>query len=316
MARRVGLAGYGLAGAVFHAPLIEATPGLELARVMRSRDPLDLDLDLLVVATPNRTHVPLARAALEAGVPVVVDKPLAATAAEGRELAELAEERGLLLTVFQNRRWDADFLTLRRLLGEGALGEVLRFESRFERWRPEIKEGWRELADPAEAGGVLFDLGSHLVDQALVLFGPVDDVYAEVAARRAGARAADDAFLALTHRSGVVSHLWASQTAAHNGPRFRVLGSRAAYVKHGLDPQEAALREGVRPDEPDFGREPPEAWGVLGSGEDFRPVESEAGDYLAFYSAVEAALREGGPPPVPASEAVAVLEVLEAAGAG
>lgn len=211
---RVGLIGYGLAGSVFHAPLIAATEGLALDTVVTSNPerqeqaraefpdvrvaatPDDLlaradELDLVVIASPNKTHVPLATAALKAGLPVVVDKPVAGTAAEARELAALAEERGLLLSVFQNRRWDNDFLTLRKLLAEGELGDVWRFESRFERWRPLPKGGWRESGDPAEIGGLLYDLGSHLVDQALVLFGPVVSVYAEAdvhAARRGDRR--------------------------------------------------------------------------------------------------------------------------------
>ncbi|MGW3462044.1 Gfo/Idh/MocA family oxidoreductase, partial [Streptomyces olivaceoviridis] len=204
---RVGLIGYGLAGSVFHAPLIAATEGLALDTVVTSQPERQQqaraefpdvriaataeelfgradDLDLIVVASPNKTHVPLATAALKAGLPVVVDKPVAGTAAEARELAALAEERGLLLSVFQNRRWDNDFLTVRRLLADGGLGDAWRFESRFERWRPQLKGGWRESGDPAEIGGLLYDLGSHVVDQALVLFGPVTEVYAESDVRR------------------------------------------------------------------------------------------------------------------------------------
>ncbi|MGK5500165.1 Gfo/Idh/MocA family oxidoreductase [Streptomyces sp. URMC 125] len=335
---RVGLIGYGLAGAVFHAPLIAATDGLVLDAVVTSSPErqrqaraehgeglhvaADADalfarageLDLVVVASPNRTHVELAGRALEAGLPVVVDKPLAATAAEAEALAGLAERRGLLLSVFQNRRWDSDFLTLRGLLAEGALGEVWRFESRFERWRPSLKGGWRESGDPAELGGLLYDLGSHLVDQALVLFGPVLSVHAESEARRPGAEADDDTFIALHHASGVRSHLWMSSTAAQLGPRLRVLGSRAAYVTHGLDPQEDALRAGRRPvpGEP-WGEEPESAWGVLGAGEDVRPVPSRPGDYPAYYAAVADALRTGGEPPVGAREAAEALRVLEAA---
>ena len=183
-------------------------------------------------------------------------------------LAALAEERGLLLSVFQNRRWDNDFLTLRALLADGELGEVQRFESRFERWRPQPKGGWRESGDPAEIGGLLYDLGSHVVDQALVLFGPALRVYAEADVRRPGAQADDDTFIAITHASGVRSHLYVSATTAQLGPRFRVLGSAAGYVKYGLDPQEAALREGRRPsaDEP-WGVEPESLWGRVGCGE-------------------------------------------------
>ncbi|HEU0053208.1 MAG TPA: Gfo/Idh/MocA family oxidoreductase [Longimicrobium sp.] len=333
---RVAVIGYGLAGAAFHAPLIAATPGMRLAAVVtanaeraaqaRSRYPhvevVDSaerlweragEFDLVVVASPNRTHVPLARAALAAGLAVVVDKPFAPTASEARALIDEARRAGRLLTVYHNRRWDGDFLTLRRLLTEGALGEVSRFESHFERWRPEPKEGWRERGDPAEAGGVLFDLGPHLIDQALLLFGPARRVYAEVARRRPGVEVDDDAFVAITHESGVVSHLWASVAAAESGQRFRVLGSRAAYVKGGTDVQEAALRAGASPDAPGWGEESEDAWGRLGAGDAWTPVRTERGAYPAFYAAVAEALRTGGPPPVDPADAVAGLEIIEAA---
>ncbi|MFH8340350.1 Gfo/Idh/MocA family oxidoreductase [Streptomyces sp. AM6-12] len=337
---RVGLIGYGLAGSVFHAPLIAATEGLVLDTVVTSnperqrqaRDafpdvtlaasPEELlaragELDLVVIASPNKTHVPLATAALTAGLPVVVDKPVAGTAAEARTLAALAEDRGLLLSVFQNRRWDNDFLTLRALLADGALGEVRRFESRFERWRPKPKGGWRESGDPAEIGGLLYDLGSHVVDQALVLFGPAAEVYAEADVRRPGAEADDDTFIALTHRRGARSHLYVSATTPQLGPRFRVLGSEAGYVKYGLDPQEAALREGLRPG-PRWGAEPEELYGRIGAGESpltggGTPVKTLPGDYPAYYTAVAAALAGAGPNPVTALEAAAALDVLEAA---
>ncbi|MFF4400224.1 Gfo/Idh/MocA family oxidoreductase [Streptomyces sp. NPDC001480] len=337
---RVGLIGYGLAGSVFHAPLIAATEGLALDTVVTSNPerqeqaraefpdvrvaatPDELfdradELDLIVIASPNKTHVPLATTALKAGLPVVVDKPVAGTAAEARELAALAEERGLLLSVFQNRRWDNDFLTLRWLLDEGELGDAWRFESRFERWRPQPKGGWRESGDPAEIGGLLYDLGSHVVDQALVLFGPATQVYAETDIRRPGAETDDDTFIALTHASGVRSHLYVSATTAQLGPRFRVLGSRAGYVKYGLDPQEAALREGQRPGS-GWGEEAESLWGRVGAGESplsggGRPVPTLAGDYPAYYKSVAAALTGTGPNPVTALEAAAALDVLEAA---
>ncbi|MFR9791000.1 Gfo/Idh/MocA family oxidoreductase [Streptomyces sp. MB22_4] len=337
---RVGLLGYGLAGSVFHAPLIAATEGLALDTVVtsnpeRQRQARDEfpdvtlartagellaragELDLVVVASPNKTHVPLATAALEAGLPVVVDKPVAGTAAEARALAALAEERGLLLSVFQNRRWDNDFLTLRALLEDGALGDVRRFESRFERWRPRPKGGWRESGDPAEIGGLLYDLGSHVVDQALVLFGPAATVYAETDVRRPGAETDDDTFIALTHTSGVRSHLHVSATTPQLGPRFHVSGSEAGYVKYGLDPQEAALREGLRPG-PRWGAEPESLYGRIGAGESpltggGTPVKTLPGDYPAYYAAVAAALTGAGPNPVTALEAAAALDVLEAA---
>jgi predicted dehydrogenase len=269
-------------------------------------------MDLVVVASPNRTHVPLARAALRAGLAVVIDKPMAATAAEGREVSDEARERGLLLSVYQNRRWDGDFLTLRRLMAEGALGDVFRFESRFERWRPTPKGGWREDPDPAEAGGTLFDLGPHLVDQALVLFGPVTHVYAEVSVRRPGVRVDDDAFVALTHASGVRSHLHLSATAAEHGTRMRVLGTRAAYVKRGMDVQEAAMKAGERPG-PGWGEEPEADWGQVGAADEWAPVRTERGDYGAFYAGMAAALRDGAPPPVDPMDSVAGLEIIEAA---
>lgn len=339
---RVGLIGYGLAGSVFHAPLIAATDGLVLDTVVTSNPerqeqaraefpdvrvaatPDELferagELDLIVIASPNKTHVPLATAALKAGLPVVVDKPISGTAAEARELAALADEHGVLLSVFQNRRWDNDFLTLRKLLADGALGDVWRFESRFERWRPQPKGGWRESGDPAEIGGLLYDLGSHVVDQAITLFGPVTEVYAEAVVRRDGAETDDDTFLALTHANGVRSHLYVSATTAQLGPRFRVLGSRAGFVKYGLDPQEAALRDGARPGtESAWGVEEESLWGRLGAGESpvtggGTPVETVPGDYPAYYAAVAAAVRGTGPNPVTALEAAETLDVLEAA---
>ncbi|MGA5468477.1 Gfo/Idh/MocA family oxidoreductase [Streptomyces arboris] len=340
---RVALVGYGLAGSVFHAPLIAATEGLVLNTVVTSNEerraearaaypdlrfaasPDELweradELDLVVIASPNKTHVALATAALKAGLPVVVDKPIAGTAAEARELAALAEERGLLLSVFQNRRWDNDFRTLAALIADGELGEVQRFESRFERWRPQPKGGWRESGDPEEIGGLLYDLGSHVVDQALVLFGPAVQVYAESDVRRPGAAADDDTFIAITHANGVRSHLYVSATTAQLGPRFRVLGSTAGYVKYGLDPQEAALREGRRPGdggEP-WGEEVEEVWGRIGSGESpltggGTPVRTLPGDYPAYYAAVAAAVLGTGENPVTALQAAAALDVLEAA---
>jgi scyllo-inositol 2-dehydrogenase (NADP+) len=333
---QVALLGYGLAGSVFHAPFIATTPGLRLAvvvtrneerRAQALREHPDVvllgtadevwgraaEIDLVVVATPNSSHAPLAHAALDAGLAVVVDKPFALTAAEGRAVVEAARVRGLMLTVFQNRRWDGDFLTLRRLLDEGRLGRVHRFESRFERWRPRPSGGWRERGGAAEAGGLLYDLGSHLVDQALQLFGGVSNVYAELDVRREGAAVDDDDFLALEHESGVRSHLWMSALAADQAPRFRVLGDRAAFVKHGLDAQEAALRAGRSPGEPGWGEEPRDLWGRLVVDGEAQEVRTEPGSYGSFYAAVERTLRESASPPVDPSDAVAALEILDAA---
>jgi scyllo-inositol 2-dehydrogenase (NADP+) len=333
---RVALIGYGLAGACLHAPTIAVTPGLTLATIVTSNPARRerakrehpaahvLDSahrvftrgsghDLVVIATPNSTHVPLALAALGAGEAVVVDKPFAPTAEEARGVIAEARSRGLFLSVYHQRRWDSDTLTVRRLIAEGVLGDVLRFESRLERWRPVPSPGWRESAARDDAGGLLYDLGSHLVDQALHLFGPAVQVYAELDRRRPGAAVDDDAFLALTHASGVRSHLWASAVAGHLGPRVRVLGTRAAYVKIGADGQEEALLAGARPDRPDWGVETVGSWGRLGAGTEARAVPSEPGAYQRYYTGVVASLRHGAPPPVDPEDAVVGLDVIAAA---
>jgi predicted dehydrogenase len=333
---RVAIIGYGLAGAVFHAPLVAAEPRMRVAAVVtgsaeraeqaRAQHPgvrilaraeelfaaPDL-VDLVVVAAPNSAHAPLTRAALEAGLPVVVDKPMTPTAAEAAELVESAQKAGLLLSVFQNRRWDGDFRTVRRLLDEGRLGEAARFESRFERWRPTSKGGWRETGGVEEAAGLLYDLGSHLVDQALNLFGPATVVHAEADVRRAGVKADDDTFVALAHENGVRSHLWMSAVASDIAPRFRVLGSTAAYVKYGLDVQEDALRDGTRPGDPQWGADLPERCGTLGVPGETVAVETERGAYEQYYAGIAAALLDGAPVPVDPNDAVRSLEILETA---
>jgi predicted dehydrogenase len=333
---RVAIIGYGLAGRVFHAPLIAATRGLAItsvvtssperqtqvsadhpgARILSSPDRLweRHDHDLVVIATPNDTHVPLASAAIDHGLPVVVDKPLAGSASHAERLVERAQRAGVLLTVFQNRRWDSDHLTLRRLIERGHLGSVFRYESRFERWRLSPKPGsWRERLPPEEGGGLLLDLGSHLVDQALTLFGGVSHVYAEVEERR-GLPTDDDVFIALRHVSGTISHLRASAVTGAPGPRLRVLGTEAAFVLTRLDSQEDRLRAGARPDTvADWGAEPEAHRGRLVTGDASVPVPGERGDWPRFYALLAAALREGGPPPVDPGDAVAALRVLEQA---
>ena len=311
MGLRAGIAGYGLAGAVFHAPLIEAVDGLSVAavmtrsperaaqvpegvRVVQDLDALMSDVDFVVVATANSAHVPIALAAIERGLPVVVDKPLAVTSADARQLVDA----GGRLTVFQNRRWDGDFLTVKRLIGEGALGRVTRFESRFERFRPEVSaDVWRESADAAEGGGLLLDLGTHLVDQAVQLFGPPVSVHSEIDKRRPGAQVEDDVFLALEHAGGERSHLWMSVVAPLHGPRFRVSGLKDGFGSDGLDPQEGQLRDGMRPGDPGWG----EAEGL------------DRGRYEDFYVGVREWIENDAPPPVDPADAVAVLEILESA---
>ena len=332
----VGLIGYGLGGSAFHAPLVAATPGLRLAAVVtrdterraevRRRYPdarladdvaalwaMADELDLVVVTSPNVTHVPYARAALEAGLHVVVDKPFAATADEARSVGELAGRVSRLAIPFQNRRWDGDFLTVQRLIREGALGTIHRFESRFERLRATAKPGWTQPGAAERCEGIVYDIGSHLIDQALHLFGPVSEVYAELAQRHPDVVVEDEAFLSLAHASGVRSHLYTSAAAAQPGPRFSVWGSRAAYVKHGLDGQEAALRAGGIPTGDEWGAEPREHWGMVGAGTEIHQEPTAHGAYPAFYAGVERAIRGEAPPPVQVSDAAAYLEVIAAA---
>jgi len=330
---KVGLIGYGYAGKTFHAPLVAAVPGLELAAVASSdaakvhadwpqvavhATPAELiardDLDLVVIATPNDTHHALARAALVAGRNVVVDKPFAVTLDEARDLVGLARERGRLLSVFHNRRWDADFLTLERLVGEGALGRVVEMESRFERWRPEVRARWREGAGPG--AGLWLDLGPHLMDQALQLFGPPQALTLVRERTREGALA-DDWFRATLRYDRLQVHLQASMLAADVAPRFVVRGTRASFVKHGLDVQEDALKAGARPGWPaaaDWGRDPGPATIVTRDG-DAPPVETpvalEQGTQMAYCAAVAAPIRGEGPNPVPPEQALAVMALIE-----
>ena len=247
---RVGVAGYGLSGEVFHCPLIEATSGMEVAVIVTSNEERSARaaarypdahvlsdvargwelMDLLVIATPTRSHAELALGAVERDLPVVIDKPLAATLDEAKRV----NRAGGRVTVFQNRRWDGDFMTLRSILDEGSLGQIVRFESRFERFRQEIRDAWRESGDPLDGGGQLADLGAHLIDQAIVLFGPPNNVYAEVDTRRPGAVTDDDVFIALEHDGGIRSHLHMGVLAPMAGPRFRLTGLQGGAAIDGL----------------------------------------------------------------------------------
>lgn len=334
MTIRTGLVGFGTAGQVFHAPFLDADAGYRLdvvvtgdrdraeraartypgARVVPTVDDLFAaagDLDLVVIGSPPSSHVPLAHRSLDVGLAVVVDKPLCVTAAEGEALVEHAQRRRQVLTVFHNRRWDGDFLTLRGLLDSGALGDVRRFESRFEWWKPEEPKAWKAQSPPAEGGGMLYDLGPHLIDQAVQLFGPVAEVHAELASYRDGG-ADDDAFVSLLHHSGVRSQLRMSGMAPQVGPRFHVVGSRSAYTKWGLDPQEPQLKAGRRPGDPGFAVEPESSWGALGVDGALTPLPTRPGSYATFYQLLRASLLHGGAPPVDPADAVAVISLIEA----
>lgn len=338
---RVGVIGYGLAGSVFHAPLVASTPGMTVSDIVTANpdrqaqarhdypeavihatpeamlaDPAGLDL--VVVAAPNRAHVALGIAAMEAGLPVVVDKPVAPSSAEAQRLLDTSRRTGKLFTVFQNRRWDNDFLTVRRLIAADALGPVVRFESRFERYRPAVRpDAWRERPEPEEAGGLLFDLGAHLIDQARVLFGQPVSVYAESDLRRPGVQVDDDTFIALRFPGGQVAHLWASVIPRQPGPRMRVVGMRGIYEKQHLDPQEDDLVAGARPGDPGWGEEPRERWGRLVGEVGGLPidgtVETVPGSYESFYALMRDAIVAGGPLPVDPADSIASLRIIESA---
>ncbi|PPF82830.1 oxidoreductase [Rathayibacter rathayi] len=332
---RAGLVGYGLAGSVFHGPFLAADPAFELvavatrdagraaaasgahpgARVLPDLDAvLAEEPELIVLATPPSVHREQAVRALEAGVAVVIDKPFAPSTADADAIIAASEASGAPVFVFQNRRWDADLLTLRRLLHKGVLGDVIRFESTFERWSAPKTGRWQSRIGVAEGGGILFDLGSHLVDQALLLFGPATVTAAETRVVHAGGASEDDAFVSLLHGTGVRSHLAMSRVARASGPRFRVLGTRGAFSVDGLDPQENALRTGdARPEDAGFGEVAPEGWGVLVDDSGARRVPSERGRYAAFLEQVARSLREGAPPPVDVREAREVVAVIEQA---
>lgn len=298
---RVGIVGYGLAGAYFHVPLIRACPRMVLRAVLTSRDApnkvksLD-DLlessDLVVIASPNETHFPLAKAALERGKHVVVDKPFTVTIEEADELIALADRVERVLTVFHNRRWDGDYLTVRKILP--ALREVFLFEACWDRFRPGIKEGWREVAAPGS--GVLSDLGPHMIDQALQLFGWPDTISADIRAQRPGAEV-DDYFDLTLHYGTCPVCIRCSTLVAQPRPRFAVHGTGGSYVKHGLDPQEIALKAGEDPLQKEFGRDVQNGTLTAPDGTTLT-VATERGRYLSFYEGVAAAILDGAKVPV------------------
>ena len=334
----MALIGYGLAGATFHAPVIAATPGLRLATIVTSnaeraaaaRSRYEAvaivsaveDLwaradrhDLVVVAAHNRAHVPLGLAAIEAGLPVVIDKPVAPDSEGAQRLGVAARAARVPVVPFHNRRWDGDFLTLRRLLAEGELGDVLRYESRFERWRPTARPGARrQHAGRDEAGGVLFDLGAHLIDQALALFGPVVAVYAEIETRQPGPGSRRRRVRRALAR---VRRPFASVGQPH-GRRSRPAPARA-WVARGLREawdgpcRRPSSRPACDPAKRGSGEEPRDAWGALAAGERSRPVPTEPGDYASFYAGVAATVRDRATPPVSLDDAVHGLQIIEAA---
>jgi scyllo-inositol 2-dehydrogenase (NADP+) len=313
---RVGLVGYGLAGAAFHAPLIRACERMELAGVLASRDAparvgsLDELIersDLVVVASPNTSHFPVAKKALESGRHVVVDKPFTVTPEEADELIRIAAERQRVLSVFHNRRWDSDFLTVRQVLPR--LGDVLLFEAHWDRFRPQIKEGWRE--QPGPGAGLWNDLGPHMVDQALQLFGMPEEVEADILAQREPARV-DDYFDVILHYGRMRVCLRSSSLVAAPRARFSIHATAASFMKYGLDPQEKQLKAGMDPRDAVYGLDPYDGTLTFADGRN-ESVATLRGNYLAYYDAIAAAIVDGAPVPVSPGDARTGLALISLA---
>jgi len=330
----VGLVGFGFAGRTFHAPVIAAVDGLRLAailqrhgseaeqaypgaRVVHSLDEM-LSIDsirLVVIATPNPSHFELAKRCLLAGRDVVIDKPFTTTYAEGAELVALANDKKRLLSVYQNRRFDGDFVTVQRLLAGGKLGRVVLFESHFDRYRPQLKaNAWRERPEPGS--GILFDLGPHLIDQALMLFGEPEALSADVRTEREGA-SVDDAFDIVLHYPGLRALLRASMLVSTPTPRFAIQGTKGGYLKYELDPQEDALKRGERPAGELWGHDPSNRWGTLqlatGDSIASQQVPTAPGDYRKYYQNIRDAILGVAPVAVTTEHALWVMRALELA---
>ena len=335
---RTAIVGYGLSGRVFHAPFLASMSNFEvaaivtandkrreqaeknhpLARIYETFDELESSgdkLDLIVLAGPPETHLDLARRALRLGSAVVIDKPFVANVQDAAELIAIAARESRPLMVFQNRRWDGDFLTVRALIASGRLGKVFHFESVFEHWAPAVSSDWKDQLPVSSGGGVAYDLGSHLVDQALVLFGPASVLNASLFTVRPGGGNDDHSEVKLMHESGVVSRLLMSRQGHMQGPRFRVLGTKGSFISFGLDPQELALDGGALPTDPGFGEVVTDLFGTLVEGSASGPVTTriptERGDYAEFYRRAALAVRGEGPEPVLPEEALAVVALLQ-----
>ena len=325
---RVGLIGFGFVSKTFHVPLLKATEGYKITAVSSSRpadvsamiagvdvvaDPNALathpDIDLVVIASPNETHAPLAEAAMRAGRNVVVDKPFTITVAEARHLAAVAKEKKVLLSVFQNRRWDSDFLTVQDAIRRDLVGRIVLFESRIDRYRPEVRERWREI--PGPGAGLLYDLGPHLIDQTLLLFGIPDSIQSTLATQRRGGKT-DDFFQLVLRYGQMVATLGAGSLVSGGSARFAVHGDRASVVKYKPDIQEDQLRAGMLPGAPDWGVDPDDALLYEGATADTRVLKAARGDQRGYYVALREALLRRAANPVPPEQAATVMTIIEA----
>ena len=331
------IVGFGVSGGVFHGPLLGANPSYSVDAVvtgnparaaaararfphalivsdypalLRLVDDGTLDLELAVLGTPPALHRDQALAAVERGLHVVVDKPFAPSVEDAQAMIDAARAAGVILTVFQNRRWDGDFLTVAELVRSGRLGEIRSFESRFEWWRPQGFGNWRDGAAVDDGGGLLIDLGSHLIDQAIQLFGPVEEERADLRRHSDGAGGDEDSFAELRHASGVVSRLWMNGLAPALGPRFHVLGSRAGFTSWGLDGQEPALASGADPSKPGYGAVSSREPARVSDGTSAVDIGLLPGDYPAFYRLLADAVQRSGPVPVDPAEALETLRII------
>jgi predicted dehydrogenase len=329
----VGLASYGMSGQVFHAPLINVHPGFVVSSILERTKNLSSDrypeteiarnldqlldnpaVDLVVVNLPDNLHYETCRAALHAGKHVIVEKPFVRESSQGEELIAMADEKGLMLSVFQNRRWDGDFLTVRKILDQGLLGRLVEYEAHFDRYRNFIQEStWKE---DVGSGSTLYNLGSHLIDQAIVLFGKPDNVFADIRIFRDGGKV-DDAFTLLLGYKDIKVSLKASYLVKEPGPRYYLHGTEGSYLKHGIDPQEEALKQGAVPGGVDWGMEPESEWGILNTNSGNNPFrgkyETLPGNYTAFYEDIHNVLEKGKSPEVTAAQANLVIRIIEAA---
>lgn len=326
---KVGVIGYGFAAQTFHIPLILAVDGMQLTAISTSK-PASVSqqhpsvktfdtaeqlitselVDLVVITAPNEVHFALAQLCLKNDKHVVVEKPMTTTCDEAQQLVALAQDKGLVLSVFHNRRWDGDFLTIKKLLAEKALGEVKQFESHFDRFRPQVRQRWRE--QPGAGSGIWYDLGPHLVDQALQLFGSPQSLTARCLTLRENSQATDY-FHVLLHYPGLEVVLHASPFCAAPNSRYRVEGSQGSFIKYGLDPQEEQLKSGQPPHEETFGIESQESYGTLYKEDSFIKIQTERGRYLGYYQGLLEAVHSGKPNPVNPAEIVEVIQILELA---
>lgn len=324
----VGIVGYGLAGKVFHAPFVTAVEGLNLTAIVRRSSEPDpkypgvrflrsvsellaiQEIDLVVVATPNDLHARIAKEALLAGKHVVVDKPFTSTLKEAEEVVAVAEKQHRIVTVFQNRRWDGDFMTVKQVLANGSLGRVVMFETHFDRFRPSLRGTWHERVMPGM--GLLFDLGPHLVDQTIELFGTPEAVFADLRKERDGTPV-DDAIDLTFYYPSMRAQLRASTMAAAAGPRYWICGDKGSYTKYGLDPQEQAGKDGILPGSPGWGEELEREWGKLTSPDGERKVPTVAGDYRLYYENVRDSILGKAQISVTTQQALDVMRALELA---